>query len=145
MLGRLRRTRITVGLRDIDAISEQGEACAIYLPSVGQDSNPEAAATWAEVRRLLERAVDQLPASLRMVFVLRDIAEMSIEETASQLDLRPKTVKPCLHRARLLLRRSFARTLSTTVSEVFPCAGARCARITEAVLERLEMPEHPTK
>jgi len=33
--------------------------------------------------------------------------------------------------------------LSSAVSEVFPCAGARCARITEAVLERLRSSEHP--
>ena len=144
-LGRLRRRRITVGLKDIDAISEQGEARVIYLPSARQDSDPEAAAARAEVRRLLERAVDQLPDAFRMVFVLRDIEEMSIEETASQLDLRPETVKTRLHRARRMLRQSLERTLSTTVSEVFPCAGARCARIMDAVLERLGVPEHPTE
>jgi len=142
-LGRLRRRRITVGLKDIDAISGQGEARVIYLPSARQDSDPEAAAARAQVRRLLERAVDQLPDSFRMVFVLRDIEELSIEETASQLGLRPETVKTRLHRARRLLRQSLDRTLSAAVSEVFPCAGARCARITEAVLERLGMPEHP--
>ncbi len=144
-LGRLRRRCITVGLKDIDAISEQGEARVIYLPSARQDSDPEAAAARTQVRRLLERAVDQLPDSFRMVFVLRDIEEMSIEETASQLGLRPETVKTRLHRARRLLRQSLDRTLSAAVSEVFPCAGARCARITDTVLERLGMPEHPTE
>jgi RNA polymerase sigma-70 factor (ECF subfamily) len=70
-LGRLRRRRITVGLKDIDAINDQGEARVIYLPSARQDSDPEAAAARAEVRRLLERAVDQLPEHFRMVFMLR--------------------------------------------------------------------------
>ncbi|WP_262265923.1 RNA polymerase sigma factor [Microvirga yunnanensis] len=144
-LGRLRRRRITVGLEDIDAISGQGEARVIYLPSARQDSDPEAAAAQAQVWRLLERAVDQLPDSFRMVFVLRDIEEMSIEETASHLGLRPETVKTRLHRARRLLRQSLNRTLSAAVGEVFPCAGARCARITDAVLERLGVPEHPTE
>ena len=142
-LGRLRRRRITVGLKDIDAISGQGEARVIYLPSARQDSDPEAAAARAQVRRLLERAVDQLPDSFRMVFVLRDIEEMSVEETASHLGLRPETVKTRLHRARRLLRQSLDRTLSSTVGDLFPCAGARCARITEAVLERLGLPEPP--
>jgi RNA polymerase sigma-70 factor, ECF subfamily len=142
-LGRLRRRRLLVDLKDIDAITDQGEARVIYLPSARQDSDPEAAAARAEVRRLLERAVDQLPDSFRVVFVLRDIEEMSTEETAAHLGLRPETVKTRLHRARRLLRQSLDRTLSSAVSDVFPCAGARCARITEAVLTRLGIESPP--
>ncbi|WP_262030103.1 RNA polymerase sigma factor [Microvirga sp. Mcv34] len=142
-LGRLRRRRTMIALKDIDAINDQGEARVIYLPSARQDSDPEAAAARAEVRRLLERAVDELPESFRIVFVLRDIEEMSIEETASHLGLRAETVKTRLHRARRLLRQSLDRTLSSAVSDVFPCAGPRCARITKAVLERLGLSEPP--
>jgi RNA polymerase sigma-70 factor, ECF subfamily len=133
----LGRLRTTVDLKDIDTINDQGEARVIYLPSARQDSDPEAAAARAEVRRLLERAMDELPAPFRMVLVLRDIEEMSTEETAAHLGLRPETVKTRLHRARRLLRQSLDRTLSSAVRDVFPCAGARCARITEAVLDRL--------
>jgi RNA polymerase sigma-70 factor, ECF subfamily len=43
-LGRFRRRRTMVGLKDIDAIDDQGEARVIYLPSARQDSDPEAAA-----------------------------------------------------------------------------------------------------
>jgi RNA polymerase sigma-70 factor, ECF subfamily len=142
-LGRLRRRRITVGLKDIDAINDQGEARVIYLPSARQDSDPEAAAARTEVRRLLEHAVDQLPEHFRVVFMLRDIEEMSVEETASHLGLRTETVKTRLHRARRLLRQSLDRTLSSAVSDVFPCAGARCARMTEAVLTRLGIEPPP--
>lgn len=142
-LGRLRRRRTTVALKDLDAINDQGEARVIYLPSARQDSDPETAAARAEVRRLLERAVDQLPASFRMVFVLRDIEEMSIEETATQLGLRPETVKTRLHRARRLLRQSLDKTLSSELSEVFPCAGTRCSRITKTVLEQLGLGATP--
>jgi RNA polymerase sigma-70 factor (ECF subfamily) len=142
-LGRLRRQRTMVGLKDIDAIDDQGEARVIYLPSARQDSDPEAAAARAQVRRLLERAVDELPDSFRMVFVLRDIEEMSTEETASHLGLRPETVKTRLHRARRLLRQLLDRTLSSAVSDTFPCAGVRCARITEAVLTTLGIEPPP--
>lgn len=136
-LSRLRRRRHTVGLKDIDAIDDQGEARVIYLPSARQDSDPEIAAARAEVRRQLERAMDQLPDPFRMVFVLRDIEEMSTEETAAHLGLRPETVKTRLHRARRLLRQSLDSVLSSAISDVFPCAGTRCARITDAVLHRL--------
>jgi RNA polymerase sigma-70 factor (ECF subfamily) len=93
------------------------------------------------VRRLLERAVDQLPDHFRVVFMLRDIEEMSVEETASHLSLRPETVKTRLHRARRLLREALNKTLASALTDVFPCAGARCARITDAVLERLGLPQ----
>lgn len=143
-LGRLRRRRMMVELKDVDTFNEQGEDRVIYLPSARRDSDPEAAATRAEVRRLLEQAVDRLPVPFRMVFMLRDIEELSVEETAAHLCLRPETVKTRLHRARRLLRQSLDRTLSSAVGELFPCAGARCARITEAVLIKLGL-EHSTQ
>ncbi|MEE1611279.1 RNA polymerase sigma factor [Microvirga sp. CF3016] len=136
-LERLRKRRPSVDLKQIDALNEQGEARVIYLPPARQDGDPEAAAARAEVRRLIERAVDQLPDAFRVVFVLRDIEEMSIEATASQLGLRPETVKTRLHRARRLLRQSLDQTLSSALTDAFPFAGARCARITQTVLERL--------
>jgi RNA polymerase sigma-70 factor, ECF subfamily len=140
-LGRRRKRRAFIDLKDIDALNDQGAARVIYLPTAHQQSDPEAAAARAEVRRQLEQAVDQLPNPFRVVFMLRDIEEMSVEETASHLGLRPETVKTRLHRARRLLRKSLHTTLSSTLADVFPFAGARCARITEAVLERLGLPE----
>src|SRR4051812_872651 len=61
--------------------------------------NPEAAAARAQLRGLLERAVDDLPASFRLVFVMRDLEEMSVEETAAHLKLKPETVRTRLFRA----------------------------------------------
>jgi len=139
-LGRVRDRRPTTDLTHLDSIDEQGEARVIFLPSARQDSNPEASAARAEARRLLERAVDQLPGPFRAVFVMRDVEELSVEETASQLGLRPETVKTRLHRARRLLRQSLHETLAATLVDAFPFAGARCARITEAVLGRLGIP-----
>jgi RNA polymerase sigma-70 factor (ECF subfamily) len=139
-LGRLRTRRVSVDLNRLDTIDEQGASRVIYLPSSRQEGDPEAAAARAEVRRLIERAVDQLPDPFRIVFVLRDIEEMSIEATASQLGLRPETVKTRLHRARRLLRQNLDKTLSTALADTFPFAGARCARITQAVLARLGAP-----
>jgi len=136
-LERLRKRRPFVELAQIDKIDEQGEARVIYLPTARQDADPEAAAARAEIRRLIERAIDQLPDAFRIVFVLRDVEEMSVEATASHLGLRPETVKTRLHRARRLLRQSLDRTLSSALTDAFPFAGARCARITQAVLDRL--------
>jgi RNA polymerase sigma-70 factor (ECF subfamily) len=144
-LGRIRGRHPTTDLKCLDAMNEQGEARVIFLPSARQDSNPEASAARAEVRRLLERAVDQLPSPFRSVFVMRDIEEMSVEETASHLGLRPETVKTRLHRARRLLRQSLHEKLASTLVDAFPFARARCTRMTEAVLRRLGIPENGSR
>ncbi|MEI6776930.1 MAG: sigma-70 family RNA polymerase sigma factor [Chloroflexales bacterium] len=57
-----------------------------------------------ELRAQLEQAISSLPESLRVVVLLRDLAELSTEETAAQLGLTPGAVKVRLHRARLRLR-----------------------------------------
>jgi RNA polymerase sigma-70 factor, ECF subfamily len=141
-LSRMRKRRPTEELEALDRVDSNGGSTVIMFPGAAVP-DPEAAAARAEVRRLLEGAVDQLPEPFRIVFVLRDIEEMSIEETASHLGLRPETVKTRLHRARRLLRKSLDSTLSSALADTFPFAGARCARITAAVLERIGISEPP--
>lgn len=57
-----------------------------------------------EARAEMQKAVDELPPSLRSVFILRDIEGLSTEETAEALDLSISAVKSRLMRARLKLR-----------------------------------------
>jgi RNA polymerase sigma-70 factor (ECF subfamily) len=139
-LGRIRQRRPTVELGSLDSMNGQAEARVIYLSTAVRTDDPEAAAARAEIRRLLERAVDQLPQPFRVVFVMREIEEMSVDETASFLGLRPETVKTRLHRARRLLRQALDKTLASALQDAFPFKGARCARITDAVLEMLSIP-----
>ena len=136
-LGRLRRRRPTVALEAVDSAQERGEARIYMFPTLSADSDPERAVARREIRRLLEEAVDGLPDPFRVVFVMRDVEEMSTEETASQLALRPETVKTRLHRARRLLRKALDEKLATALKDTFPFDGARCARITDTVLARL--------
>ena len=90
-----------------------------------------------QVRAFLEKAVDDLPISFRLVFILRDIEEMSTEETANQLSLKPETVKTRLHRARGLMRKAIEKRLSGSFAELFPFDGARCERMADRVIGRL--------
>jgi RNA polymerase sigma-70 factor (ECF subfamily) len=138
-LQRRRRQRETVELHALDRTSGPG-ANILVFPMLETD-NPEAAAARAQFRGLLERAVDDLPASFRLVFVMRDIEEMSIEETAAHLKLRPETVRTRLFRARRLLRKVLHAKIASGLGEMFPFDGARCARITEAVIARLAGPQ----
>ena len=135
--GRLRKRRTMVGLDQIEAAQMDG-AQVIPFPNAFGTASPEADAARAQIRGLIEHAVDDLPEAFRVVFIMRDIEECSIEETAANLDLKPETVKTRLHRARRLLREALDAKLASTMAEAFPFMGARCERITQAVLVRLE-------
>jgi RNA polymerase sigma-70 factor, ECF subfamily len=65
---------------------------------------PEDELMTSEARAHLDEAVDKLPYSLRVVFILREIEGLSTKETAEVLDLSETAVKTRLSRARLRLR-----------------------------------------
>jgi RNA polymerase sigma-70 factor (ECF subfamily) len=67
-------------------------------------SLPEREMEKTEVREELERAIEELPLKLRVVFVLRELDELSTEEAARALEISEEPVKTRLHRARLWLR-----------------------------------------
>ncbi len=121
----------------LEAVQERNETHIIPFPFMMTQADPERTAAQREIRRLLEQAIDSLPEPFRVVFVLRDVEEMSIEETATHLGLRPETVRTRLFRARRLLRRALDEQLASALRDTFPFAGARCARITNSVLSRL--------
>lgn len=137
-LGRLRRQRPTVGLTVLDTPDERNGTRVIPFPLMNAaDDDPERSAARREIRRLLEKAIDELPEPFRLVFVMRIIEEMSVEETALNLGLRPETVKTRLHRARRLLRQAVDQKLAAALTDTFPFAGARCEGLADTVLARL--------
>lgn len=90
---------------------------------------------------LIESAIDTLPQDYRIVFVLRAVEQMSIDETAEYLNIKPATVKTRLHRAKVILRNRLRRKLEELVVEAFPFGGRQCNRIVErlyASVARLE-------
>lgn len=135
--GRLRKRRPQVGLDIVDVEQERGADVIAFPRSFGAGT-PESDAARTETRRLMEIAIDELPEIFRLVFILREIEECTVEETAAQLGLLPDTVKTRLFRARRLLRNALYEKLSSSVTEAFPFLGARCQRITDTVLQRLD-------
>lgn len=133
--GRLRRRRPTVEVAAIETAQESAQVLA--FPNMARSDDPEADAARAQIRRILEHAVDELPEAFRLVFILREVEELSVEETAGHLGLKPETVKTRLHRARRRLREALDARLGDVMVGAYPFLGARCARITEAVLQRL--------
>jgi RNA polymerase sigma-70 factor (ECF subfamily) len=72
----------------------------------------------AELRELLDRAIAELDDKYRVVFVLRDIEELSTEETADALGLSISNVKVRLLRARMQLRERLTRELGDEATRV---------------------------
>ena len=73
------------------------------------DENPEETYSREELAKILDQAIQSLKPAYRTVFILRDIEELSIEETAKILNLSISAVKSRLLRARLQLREKLTR------------------------------------
>jgi RNA polymerase sigma-70 factor, ECF subfamily len=119
-----------------DAEKEGGEVVPFPLGR-GYGADPERNAANAEIRRVLECAIDELPVPFRTVFIMRAVEQMSTEETASCLGVPEETVKTRFHRAKRRLREAVADRLETALVDTFPFAGARCERVAERVMKRL--------
>ena len=102
---RKRKTDASVSLDDPYDTGEESlvREIAVWEP------NPEQTYSQEEIRAILEKAVDSLPPTFRAVFALRDIEELSTEETAAALNLSIPAVKSRLLRARLRLREKLTR------------------------------------
>lgn len=105
---------------------------------MADDANPPYhAATRAELRALLEQRLDQLPEPFRVVFMLRSVEEMTVEETALCLDIPQATVRSRHFRANALLREWLSRDMDLTAKDIFDFDGDNCDRLVAATLARL--------
>lgn len=138
-LRRQKRDRVVVPFQTRDG--GEGAGGERDVPDTKAEE-PPAAVLRAEIRRLLEHRIDQLPVAFRTVFILREVEDMTVDETAAALEIPAATVRTRLFRARALLRASLARDLDMATGDVFGFAGARCDRIVARVLGVLRG-EHP--
>ncbi len=133
-LGRLRRGTAQIIPLELAMVSTDRETQAALADEPHR--TPEAELARAEIRKLMEARIDSLPEVYRSVFVLRAVEEMSVDEVAAALDIPNATVRSRFFRARGLLREGMARELDSALAGVFAFDGARCDRITAAVLAR---------
>jgi RNA polymerase sigma-70 factor (ECF subfamily) len=88
-----------------------------------------------EVRAVLEAVIAELPQDYRSVVLLRDLEELSTEETAQILDLTIDAVKTRLHRARAAMRQKLDCYLNNRCIEIEPIASP--APLSESAWEDL--------
>ncbi len=112
---RKRKSSRTVSL---DEPTDTGEDTMVREIAVW-DEDPEQKYSRDELREILDKAVESLKPAFRTVFVLRDIEELSTEETASALDISIPAVKSRLLRARLQLREKLTKFFRRKGDDVF--------------------------
>jgi len=133
-LGRFRRKPGPADFAPLEAVRE---AEIIPFPSSAPQDDPERTMAQRQILQLVETATDALPEVYRVVFMIRVIEGMSVEETAHLLGIKPETVKTRLHRARQLVRDQLNKQIGPVLMDAFPFAGRRCERLTTGVLKRL--------
>ncbi|MBB6611584.1 RNA polymerase sigma factor [Pontibacter sp. Tf4] len=97
--------------------------------------NPEQLAIRQEVKQLLEKAIDSLPAKYSVVYNLREVEGMPIQEITQCLHLSESNVKVRLHRAKSMLKESLFK-LSVN-RDVFEFGNKRCDALVGRVLKAL--------
>jgi RNA polymerase sigma-70 factor (ECF subfamily) len=139
-LRRHRRRRRIVRLDDLNSAVGRPDMQIHRSPMIAPDLDPERTTAQHQIRRVLERAIDDLPDPFRTVFVMRAIEEASTEETASVLRIRPQTVKTRLHRARRMLRDALGEQIGAALKDAFPFERDRCDRLVERLINQLGLP-----
>jgi len=98
----LRKKKPEVNLDDFEA--DENDEDLLPTQFVDWSALPEDQLLSGEGKKFLDQAIETLPESLRLVFLLRDVEGLSIKETAEALNLTETNVKTRLLRARLFLR-----------------------------------------
>lgn len=116
-LMKLRKRRASPATVSLDAPIESEDEN--FMPREIEDwaDDPEQQFAKEELHEILSKAVESLEPPYRTVFVLRDVEELSTEETAEALNISVPAVKSRLLRARLRMRerlnRHFRKAMAT--------------------------------
>jgi RNA polymerase sigma-70 factor (ECF subfamily) len=95
--------------RDRDELDDNSQAAGDGAPALARQ--PDRALEGAQLERLMQEAISTLDDEHRVLVVLRDVEDLTIEEICEITGLPDGTVKSRLHRARLALRKKLQRHL----------------------------------
>lgn len=99
--------------------------------------SPEFHILRAELAKAIEAAIARLPEEFRTVLVLRDIEDMSVEETADALDIQAATVKTRHLRARRRMRQEIDPDFRAVLAETLRFDGTNCEAMTARAVAAL--------
>ncbi|HEX5379065.1 MAG TPA: RNA polymerase sigma factor [Phenylobacterium sp.] len=132
-----RRREARLDARSVVTLEEYRDKLMVGSMNAAPDGN----LFRAQIRGVLERAIARLPEDFRLVFVLREIEGLTVEETSEVLGVPPGTIKTRLLRARRRLQNDLDPELRTALQGTFPFAGVDCEALTERVLRQFTDPD----
>lgn len=113
---------------------QQGVLKENSLKSVNQKNTPAQQMMNNELKKILEEAITQLSPKHRIVFVMREIENMSVAETSECLHISQINVKVRLNRAKEMLRNIL---MKSEYKELYSFHLLRCDRIVTGVMEKI--------
>jgi predicted RNA polymerase sigma factor len=94
----------------------------------------------SELKTILEKTIASLPEKYRVVFVMREVEEMSTDETMATLNLTESTVKVRLNRAKEMLRNNLSSYYKSLEPDDFHLS--RCDRVVNYVMTQIKNTPH---
>ena len=88
-----------------------------------------------ELNSVIEKAIGQIPISYRLVFTLRTLNGLSVQETATVLGISETNVKARLNRAKVMLRRKIEQMY--TPEDIFEFNLVYCDKIVSRVMKHI--------
>jgi RNA polymerase sigma-70 factor (ECF subfamily) len=128
----LARHRENARFEDLDDIPESD------VPRVDSRRSPEQLAVRSEIREVLQGAIDELPPTLRTVFMLREVEGMSASEAAEILEITEDNLNVRLHRAKAMLREKLTERAGEQGPNLFLFEAPRCERLVRRIFENLQ-------
>jgi RNA polymerase sigma-70 factor (ECF subfamily) len=115
-------------------IRKQQKVKLVFLqPTDSITMNPEKQTIRHEVAQFLQKAIDELPESYRVIYILKEVEGMNIHDIAHCLSLGESNVKVRLHRAKNLLKDKLYGISSD--ASLYEFGSTQCDRLTEKVMQ----------
>ncbi len=92
-----------------------------------------------ELNFVIENALQRVPMDYRMVFMLREVNGLNVNETAETLNISESNVKVRLNRAKTMLRKEVEKSYS--VDEIFEFNLVYCDAMVENVMNKIKKPD----
>jgi RNA polymerase sigma factor (sigma-70 family) len=131
-LGKLREGKRFAPATTLEGMLDNTIILQLPEPSL---MNPEKIAIQKEVKQVLEKAIDSIPEKYRIIYVLREMEEMSVSEITQCLDLSESNVKVRLHRAKSMLKERLYELSASR--DAFEFGSKRCDDLVERVMAAL--------
>jgi len=108
---------------------------------VAAEDSVDRAMAREQVARLIERTIDTLPSKYRAVFIMRELEDMTVAETAACIGITPVNAKVRLHRAKRLLREGLQKEMPDI--SLYGFFGVRCDRMTNRIMDKIRSGQLP--